>query len=243
MKNLLAILLAFFRLGVGEPDDGQEDLSLDLAGDDQPPADDPPADDPPGDPDPQAELRAQLEAERSSRAEDRARAERFERELSELRASQHRPAPDAQVEEEERILRDPAATELQKWQVQANRQLRSGASAAQSALAQAQDVNDRTAFDTICAKNPRLERVKEEVEKTLTAMRAKGNNAPRSELAYYLLGQKVANAPEKKAPRSAAAPNPNLNRGRLPGARSDTSGRNAQTEREKRRARLENVQI
>lgn len=247
MKNLLAILLAFFRLGVGDPDPNA-DPDLDLGGNDPDP--DPQGDPDPnlnGDPDPQGDpepdYRAQLEAERQARADDRARADRYEREAADLRANQSRSAPNPQHDEEERILRDPQATELQKWQITANRELRAGRTRADQALAQAHDVSDRTQFSQWSTKNPALHKKYEaRVEQELANIRSKGGNAAREAILSYLVGQDALNG---KLTRKAAPANnnQNLNRGKLPGARSDTNGRNALSERDKRRARLENVNI
>lgn len=245
MKNLLAILLAFFRLGVGDPDPNA-DPDLDLSGGDPDP--DPQGDPDPGsnnDPDPQGDpepdYRAQLEAERTARADDRARADRYEREAADLRARQPAPA-NHQHDEEERVLRDPQSTDLQKWQIQANRELRAGRTAAQSALAQAHDVSDRTQFSQWSVKNPALHKKYEaRVERELATIRSKGGNAAREAILSYLVGQDALNG--KLTRKAAPAPKDNLNRGRLPGARSDLNGKNALSEREKRRARLENVNI
>lgn len=248
MKTLLWLILLFFR-PAADGDADPDEPELDLSGGDPDPepkgaaADPEPQGDP--EPDPQAALRAELETERRARAEERERASRYERELAEVRAQSHRPATDPQLEEEERILRDPNSTDLQKWQIQANREIRAGRGAAQNALAQAQDINDRTAFQALATKNPPLfKRYEARVEEEYQKLRAKGQAAPREAILRFLIGNDALDGKlTRKAPAGKAADNPNINRGRLPGARSDTSGKNSMSEREKRRARLENVQI
>jgi hypothetical protein len=145
-------------------------------------------------------------------------------------------AEDKLFQQEEERLRDPKITPLEKWQIESNRTIRATKAQSQSALAQAQDLADRTAFDLAASRNKRLASVSKEVEAHLTRMRSQGQNATREGIAYYLLGQKVANAPAKKAP-------PPVDRGKMPGARSDVRSRGGMSEREKRAARLENQQI
>lgn len=243
---LLCMLLAFLRPGVDGDDDGAVDLDL-SGGDDKGDQGGDGADagdDKGDDPDP-AKLAADLATERAERQKDRERAERAERERDEARAAAPRQQhADPLVEEEERVLKDPQATELQKWQVNANREIRAGRAAGQTALAQAQDIADKTSFGQLAVKNPALfkryeSRVEAEYEKTRVA----GRPAPREAIMKFLIGQDAMEGKlTKKVPPKQDA-NPNLNRGRMPGARSDVAGKNPQSDREKRRARLENQLI
>lgn len=247
--NLLAFLLAFFRPAVDGDDDGAADLNAGDGGDDKgdqggdgaDAGDDQGSDDKGDQGDDTA---AQLAAERTARAEDRARADRFEREAEELRASQRRQ-PDPVVDEEERVLRDPQATDLQKWQVQANREIRAGRTSAQHALAQAQDLSDKTAFSNLAITKPDLhKRYATRVEEEYQKLRAKGQAAPREAILRFMIGDDAMKGELKKKPAAAKSePNPNLNRGRMPGARSDVSGRNSMSERDKLRKRLDGVNI
>lgn len=252
MKNLLAFLLAFFRLGVGDGDDqgaddqagaddgaagGDDQGADDGAGDDQNAG----ADDQGGD-DGAPDTAAELEAERRGRQQDRERADRLERELGEMRAGQQRK-PDPTQEEEERILRDPQATDLQKWQVRSNQEIRASRLASQGALAQAHDIADKTSFGQLAITNPDVhKRYEARVEQEYQKLVAKGTPAPRAAILRVLIGDDVLN--KKLTPKkAAAAAKPGVNRGKMPGARSDVNGKNSMSEREKRRARLENVQI
>lgn len=184
---------------------------------------------------------AQEEAERRS-TEQRERNERLERENVELRA-RLAPRVDAQEEEENRRLADEKTTALEKWQIQANRELRAGRSTAQAALLQAQDVNDRTAFASISMTDATAKKYETRVEKELADMRAKGQNAPREAIYTYLLGKDMREGKFKKKAAPAAGAQQTVNRGKLPGARSDVGAKGSLTEHEKREKRLENVQI
>lgn len=240
MKFLLALLAAFFHLPV-DPDqqdppadlDPQPDLDLDPADPDPELQDDPPLAD-----------KEELEAARREAKEHRESSERYQRELTELRAQRPAPPVNDDFSREEARLKDPATTDLEKWQIQANRELRAGRSTAQSALMQAQDVNDRTAFSSIAISDPVAKKYEARVEKELADMRAKGQNAPREAIYTYLLGKDMREGKFKKKAAPADGSDKNkANRGKLPGARSDVGARGGLSEHEKRRQRLENVQI
>lgn len=175
---------------------------------------------------------------------EKERGDRLERELSELRGRQQ-PGVDDITRQEDEKLRDPKATDLEKWQIQANRELRRGRSEAQAALMQAHDVADKTTFSRIAVTNAALfKRYESRVEEELTKMRAKGFNAPRETIMDNLIGKDMRDGKfAKKKAAEDKETKPPVNRGKLPGARSDVSGKNATSEHEKRRARLENVQI
>lgn len=248
MSLLFRILASLFVLRVGDAPDPQADLALDAPA----PAGDTPA--PAGDPEPDpvtaaaddldtpapalaepsaADLRADAAERRANEAETR---------LREASRSVPQPSEEQRIREAEEVrLRDPNTTPTEKWQIESNRVIRATNAAAQTALAQSMDNNDRSAFAAACQTNKRFAHVQAEVETTLAAMRAKGNNAPREELAYYLLGKKVAAAQTKgKTP----TPAPSAHRGgKTPGVRTDVQAKGALTERQKRAARLENVQI
>lgn len=241
-KLLLRLLAGFFRPGIG---DGQEDLQLDLGGPDDPPADDPPADDPPADDPPADDPAVLLASERTARASEKERADKFERELADLRANQPRPA-DPTVTDEDRRLADPNVTDLEKWQIRANRELRAGRMDSQAALAQAQDIADKTSFGQIAVTNaPLFKRYESRVEEEYQKLKAKGTPAPRAAILRFLIGNDAVEGKltKKTAPAKKTDANQNLNRGRLPGARSDINGKNSLSDHEKRRARLENQQI
>lgn len=251
MKLWIALLLAFFRPGIegeGDVDDVDVNEVADHdAGDDAGNADagDDAGDEAGDDAGDAGKSAAQAEVERRS-ADDRARADRIERENVELRA-RLQPPKDAGEDEENRKLADPATSALEKWQIQANRELKAGRSTAQAALLQAQDVNDRTAFAGIAMTDPTAKKYETRVEKELTDMRAKGQNAPREAIYTYLLGKDMREGKfKKKAPPAAGkgADPSAVNRGKLPGARSDVrSGAGNLSNRDKLAKKLENVQI
>ena len=243
LRILLAMLFAFLRPAVTADDPPADDPPAD-----DPPADDPPADDPDADPtaDPDGRFPAsdpakELEDERTARAAEKERADRFEREAADLRA-RHAPRQDDIHAQEDAKLRDPKTPDLEKWQIQANRTLRQNTSAAQMALAQAHDVSDRTAFASLMISDPTAKKYEARVEEELAKVRKAGGNARREDAYTYLLGKDMREGKFKKkaAPADQAKV---VARGKLPGARSDVQAKGSQTERQKRAARLENVQI
>ena len=241
LKVLLVMLLAFLRPAVDDQDPANPNPDPDPDPDPQPDLDLEGADpepDPKDAPDPNAEL----EAARRESAENKARAERFEREAAELRVRQQ-PAPqDDEFSREEARLKDPATPDLEKWQIKANRELRANRNAAQAALAQAHDVSDRTAFASVAISNPLAKKYEARVEEALAKARQNGQFPRREDIFKYMLGQDMLDGKFKKKAAPTADPS-KVNRGKLPGAKSDVSGKGAASEREKRAARLANVQI
>lgn len=230
LKYLLLLLLAFLRPGVEGDTPPADDSADDPPGDD-PPADDPPADDPPAD-DPPPDQSAQLRADN----------ERLARELTEARAARD-AKPDPTFEEEERKLKDPATDEQTRYWINANRTIRATNANSAAALAEARDVSDRTKFQQLAVSNPALfKKYESRVEEHFQRLKATGSPAPREAILRFMLGddQLKGALVTKKAP---AKLNEAVNRGKLPGARSDLNGKNSLSEREKRRARLENQQI
>lgn len=246
--KLLDLLLLFLRPGV----EGEPDPAPDPAPDSNPAPD--PAPDPSDDLDVEADPapepdKGSPEAEQALaeiRAE-RARADRFERELAEIKGRQSQPRSPADLtQEEESILKDEKADPMRRWQVQANVELRRGRNEAQLALAQAQDIADKTSFSRIANTNPTLyKRYETRVEEELAKMRSRGFNASREAIMDNLIGKDMREGKfaKKKPAEEPATGKKTVDRGRLPGARSDVSGRNAMSEHEKRRQRLENQQI
>lgn len=184
-----------------------------------------------------------LEAERKRAKEAEERAAKAEREAADLRV-RAAPKPTNEIEESEnKKLADPNTTALERWQIESNRTLRANTSAATMALAQAADVRDQTAFATVCLNDPLAKKYEARVEEALAKARQVGQNPSREAVYTYLLGQDMRGGKFKK--KAAAAPKPEASapRGKLPGVRSDVAAKGAQTEHEKRRARLENQQI
>lgn len=188
----------------------------------------------------------EVEAARREAKEAKDRAERAEREAAELR-TRHAPPPPTNDEfaKEEAKLADPNVPDLEKWQIRSNRNIRANSAAAQTALAQAEDVRDQTVFSRLANTEPALfKRYSSRVEEELTKMRSKGFNSPRELIYNQLLAQDMRSG---KFQKKKASETKEVDRGKTPGmrgARADVSSKpGAQSEREKRRQRLENVQI
>ncbi len=145
---------------------------------------------------------------RAERREAQERAERIEREAQELkqrlaalentRVNADTAAQQAAENERLQYMSDSERTAylLDKQQRYFNSQI-------QNIQFQLADNNDRSAFDSLCRKNPAIERLHSEVERTLQSERAAGRyGANRETIAKFLLGDMVfkrANkAPAKK---------------------------------------------
>lgn len=241
---ILKLLFSFLRLGVGEPDPEKEevkddpapDLEIDLETEEPAPEKDDKDERP---------TKEQYEAVAAQAKADRERGDRFERELADARR-QRPPAPhDDMARREEAELQDEKTPELRRWQIQANRTLRAGRTESQLALAQANDIADRTTFRAIESKKPALfKRYETRVEEELAKVRQQGGNASREAIFKFLVGQDALDDKFTRKKASAKDDKPaSVPRGKLPGARSDVSGKSGQTEHQKRIARLENQQI
>jgi hypothetical protein len=131
---------------------------------------------------------------------------------------------------------------MERWQIQANRTLRDTQRQAQQAMFQAQDMSDRTRFESKIASDPRRAKYADRVEEAIRQERAAGRNAEREAVYYYMLGKDIADG--KLKPKAKASATPNVNRGKPAGVRSDVQGRGRPTsDRDKLRARLENQNI
>lgn len=154
-----------------------------------------------------------------------------------LRQAQQRPDPT--LDEEERKLRDPATSDLERWQIQSNRALRASQMQSQQALFQAQDMADKTTFQVKAASNPLYKKYADKVEAELAKARSTGGNPPRDFVLQVLVGRDILAGNFKPA----ATKSTGIARGKPTGARSDTPSRSGMTEHQKRAARLENQQI
>lgn len=239
MNKLLKKLLGLLFIGVdgenddpADPDTGVQDDPVDVDDVDLP--DDDLPDDPP--------VRT---APRRSDADDRlarleAEVERRGR-LAEEAQRRATPQSDPTFDDEERRLRDPSTSELEKWQIQSNRTLRATEARATQALMQAQEMQDRTRFEAKAASDPRRAKYVERVEEEVSRAKSRGQMASREDVYYWMLGKDIAEGKVKSKPAVKAAPD--VNRGKSPGVRSDVQARGARTEREKRAARLANMAI
>jgi hypothetical protein len=177
--------------------------------------------------------RLEAEFERRTRAVDEARARG---------AAPAAPAVDPEFQREEENLRRPDITEQERWQINANRVLRATQQQANAALFQAQDMSDRTQFESKVATDPRREKYRDRVEQAVQEERRQGRNVAREAVYYHMLGKDIAEGKLKPKAR-AKTPAADVPRGRTPNARSDVSARGARTEHQKRAARLENLNI
>jgi len=231
LKMWLLLALAFFCPHADPGDDPPVDddpPADDPSADDDHPADDPPPDDDPAPPDPAA---ARLEAAERAAREAQDAVQALQR--------QTQAKPDPTLDEEERKLRDPATTPLERWQIESNRALRASQHQSQAALFQAQDVADRTSYQVKAASNPLYGKYQDRVEAELAKARAAGANPGREFLLDVLIGRDMRLGNFKaKQPAAKSIP-----RGKPNSARSDTPRNSSMTDRQKRAARLQDVQI
>jgi hypothetical protein len=112
---------------------------------------------------------------------------------------------------------------------------------------QSADSADRTAFESLCARNPVASKLAGQVEERLAELRRNGTTAPRDTVLKYLIGERaMANAGRAKGKATrVAATNTARQTSRPASARNDTGGENrrATGEQEARRKRLEDIQI
>lgn len=187
---------------------------------------------------------ATLAAERAAAT---TRAEAAERELAAIRQERqnNQQRETAEQEAQRLAMMDPEErTEYRLNQIEARNQ-----QALSEIRFQSADTNDKTAFEAICARNPAVAAMKDEVEEALKAMRAQGTTAPRETVAAYLIGQKaIAKQPRAKAAgaRTAAAGRERQQARPTGGGRGDVPAngqRRGGSEAEQRRRRLENLEI
>lgn len=247
LQRLLGRLVGYLFPGVDDDDAPPAD---DLPSDD-PPADDTPADDLPGDDDLDFDFVEPTPARRTATS-DRDRLAALEAEVERrgriADAGRSSPTPsappvDPDFQREEERLRAADITDTERWQIQSNRVLRDNQRLANQALFQAQDLNDRTAFQAKIASDPHRARYQDRVEQALAEERRQGRNASREAIYYHMLGKDIAEG-KLKPKAKAKTPAADIPRGRSPGVRSNVQGggRGA-TEHQKRAARLEGKPI
>lgn len=246
------LLMAFLFPGIG-PDDELP------AEDDEVPEDDTTSDEDEA-PEPDEDLESEQEATpepRISRVQRdiikaRERAQTAERDLAEARrelAESRRVTTPAQPsqdqvlwQQEEDTLRNPEATDWQKYAIQANRSARMANTNSQNALQRAEDLADRTSFAAVGASKPKLYAAyKDRVEDMLKELRTRGNNAPREKLLAILVGEDMLSGKLKSSEGKATRPASPARAS----ARSDVSAASGTrlSDSEKRARRLENVRI
>jgi len=132
-------------------------------------------------------------------------------------------------------------SEMERWQIQANRTLRATQAEARQAMFQAQDMSDRTRFESKIASEPRRAKYTERVEEEVRKAQSRGQMASREDVYYWMLGKDIADG--KLKPKAKASPTAGVPRGRTPGVRSDVQRGGAKSDHEKRAARLANMNI
>jgi hypothetical protein len=254
LKYLLMMLMFVFphvgEPGEGDPDPEVEDATDDSAGDDA---------EEDGDPEPEAdpESEAEPEAVSAAPAKPMSRAQRdiirLRKETQELREDAKRarelaeqlqrsapPPVNHQLMEEEQKLRDPATSEWERWQIQANRTLRQTAQATEQANRNAADMADKMDYVQKGSADQRFSRYATRVEQKLAELRRQGSNAPREVLLKLLIGEDALAGKFQAKPAAKSS----VSRGKIVSARSDTPARGTgSSEHQKRAARLSNTII
>lgn len=174
-----------------------------------------------------------------------AAAEETRRELAAIRQERaQQQAERSQAQEAERLaMMDPE--ERAEYRIaQAEQRMQNRLNQIQFDAA---DSADKTAFESMCNRNPAVAALKDEVEEALKVMRSRGTTAPRETVAAYLLGQKALHkAPRAKtAGAKAAAAGRDRQGVRAPSGRGDvpSGGPRKGNEAAQRRARLENIEL
>lgn len=154
---------------------------------------------------------------------------------------------EAQLAQMRRDGADQNALYWAQWKIDRDRDARSARREAQDALRQAQDLADLSDFRSVREEDKStFDRYAEKVEQAVRELRARGQTVPpRRSILAFIVGHDVLKA---KGTKKAASPKPaepaRVDRGRMPGARSDVSGRpGAMTDAQKREARLKDQLI
>lgn len=158
-------------------------------------------------------------------------------------AAARQPAPvDTEYQREEERLRSADLSDIERWQIQANRTLRETQREARQARMEAADATDRARFEAKLTSDPRRAKYADRVEEAIQQERSQGRNASRESVYFYMLGKDIAEGKIKSKPKAPSAPA--VPRGKPAGVRSDVPNRGrATTEHDKRKARLENMNI
>ena len=180
-----------------DPDDLDEDFSLDE-----------PEDEPDDEPDEDADLEEvddqdadEEPAPKRSRGENRVaaatrtaneakeRADRLEREMADLRANLRPQTPQETPEQRQQRLQnmDP----LDRLELQQRETDQRTNAMLQRIEFEAKDNSDRLSYDSLCQRQPAAAKLKEEVEKRLADMRKTGMTAPRETVLKYLIGERA----------------------------------------------------
>lgn len=217
------------------PDEVGEDDEFDDEAGDEPDDEDEPEDEPEDAPQARQPTRGENRVARATReakeAKDRAAA--LAAEVEALKRERQNPTVSPQEQARQRDAHLATLTAEQKVDFL----LRENAARTEHQLNeirfQTWDAGDKSSFQTLAAKNPALAGLEDEVEARLAELRAQGSNAPRENIAKFLLGERaLARAPRArgKGARAEAAgreqnqASPNRARGDAAANRSRTGG-------------------
>lgn len=176
-------------------------------------------------------------------AEAKARAEALERELAEIRRTSQSQSERDRQERERQALENMDPLERLDYQ------RRNDAARLENHIGRLEqtiaDSNDRAAFAALCARDPRIAKVADEVEAALAGSRANGVMVPRETVAAYIIGQKLMSGAPKARAKQAANGAANVRRAQArPGTGgSDVSSRAAKDEKAARNERLRDALI
>ncbi|MDE2097913.1 MAG: hypothetical protein KGL39_11740 [Patescibacteria group bacterium] len=196
---------------------------------------------------PKGRANARIQSLRNREKEATERAERAEREMSALRSQMEdvqrrlnagNAEKDARAEEELLAQMDP----VQRVQYESDKRIRGIEAELQRVKHAAIDSQDKATFLASAQNDPVKGKLVDQVEKNLSEMRAKGFNAPREEIYYYLLGKSLVEqkmkSGGKNAEKAAAKARVDATEGKMVTAKGDTpSGRKGKSAEE----RLEGV--
>lgn len=180
----------------------------------------------------------------SERKAEKERADRLEAELNAIRRGPTKTADQLATEREARLAN---MSEAQRLEFLINESKAETRSAIQHIQFATFDASDKATFDGLCERNPAAARLKDEVERQLTEMRASGSNAPRKTVLAYLIGEKALSAQPKARARGQRIAQEGRERqgARSVNGRGDAApaGNRRLSERDARKARLENMKL
>lgn len=254
IRTLKELLSLYFHPAMDEEEDGEDeqeletepepeevdeaDLNLDNDEDEPEPEPEEVDGDEPAEPKSRANSAIRDARRRAQEAEDRIK--RLETEADERNRQPIAPVPDKAHAEEEAKLRDPEVSDLEKWQIQANRQLRENNRQNAMAMAQVQDMSDKSRFDTLASTKPAIhKRYADRVEAELNKMRKTGQNAPREAILRYMIGNDALEGKLSTKKSTDVKKTGGVDRGRTPGARTDVQAKGRMTDFERLEKRLE----
>lgn len=228
-----------------DPDDADDDLDPDLDPDDDEDLD--PQGGEGGDPEPR-QSRGQSRQARlaQERAAEKARADRLEAELAEIRRQVTAPPPAAVETPQQRQARLAAMEPEDRVNYLREEDTRRLEAQLHQSSFRMEDQLDKMAFEQKVSTNPAFKAVAADVEKELASMRANNTTAPRETIATFLIGKRALEGAGRAAgkQRKQAAEGFERNRARPGGARSDVpAARGKGNESTKLRERLKDVLI